>query len=124
MDDVLKDSNAEELYITVASHDEETSTKMIENLNHHQEMMQNMCVYQSTKEVMQEARDCGTSMGRMHAMHQLQEYDSNHNQSDIEEESTKDLMEAHEKYNQEMMEGNGMHHHHNGMNSGRMDHHK
>ena len=124
MDEVLKDSNAEEVYITVASQDEETSTEMMENLNHHQEMMRNMRVYQSTKEVMQEARDCGTSMGRMHAMHQLKEYDSDHNQSDIEEESTQELMEAHEKHHQEMMEGNGMHHHHDGMKGGHMNHHR
>lgn len=124
MDEVLKDSDAEELYITVASQDEDTSTQMMEKLNHHQKMMKNMHVYHSTKEVMQEARNCGTSMGRMHAMHQLQEYDSENKPSEIENEATQELMEAHEKYHQEMMEDGNMAPHHGGMNGGHMNHHR
>lgn len=114
MDEVLSDVESEEIYITVASNDEKTSEQMMTDLSHHQEMMGNMHLYQSTKEVMQEAQAYGTSMGRMHAMHQLQEYDSNNTQSDIENESTQNLMEAVEKHHQEMMEGNGTHHHHGG----------
>ena len=121
IEEILTTTESEEVYITVSS-DEETSTQMINKLSHHQEMMQNMQIYQSTKETMQEARDCGTSMGRMHAMHQLQESDIEDSQSDIEGESTKDLMKAAEKHHQEMMEGNGMHHH-GEKNSGHMKHH-
>lgn len=123
IEEILTITESEEVYITVASSDEETSTQMIDKLSHHQEMMQNMQIYQSTKETMQEARDCGTSMGRMHAMHQLQESDIEDSQSDIEGESTKDLMKAAEKHHQEMMEGNRMHHHHGEKNTGHMKHH-
>lgn len=123
MEEILRDSDSEEVYVTVASNDEEISTQMMDTLSHHQEMMQNMRVYQSTKEIMSEARETGTSMGRMHAMHQLQEYDTNYSETDIEDESTQELMEAHEKHHQEMMEDNGMHHHHSEKNSGHMKHH-
>lgn len=123
IEEILNDSEAEEIYITIASQNEETTSKMISNLNHHQEMMKNIQVFASTEEVMNKARESHIPMGRMHAMHQLQEYDGDYSENNLEKESTKELMENFKIHHQEMMEGGGMHNHHNQKNhNGHMRH--
>lgn len=121
MDEILSESNSEVVYVTVASQSEETTDEMIENLARHQEMMENMHVYQSSEEIMKQARNSQTPMGRMHALHQLREFDQEFSPAELEKESTRELMEIFERHHQEMMKG-GHKHHQNGerMNGGPM----
>lgn len=111
MEEVLSDSSSENVYVTVASRNENRSERMMNELSHHQERMQNMHLYHSDKDIMNQARENSIPMGRMHAMHQLQGSDGD--KDDLDKESTRELMEAMEKHHQEMME-NGHHHHQNG----------
>ena len=73
MDEILSDADAEDVYVTVASRNEAATREMVANLTTHQEMMRNMHIYQSSEEIMKKARENEMSMGRMHAMHELQE---------------------------------------------------
>lgn len=100
MDELLSDVDAETIYITVASRNEETTAEMIANLNHYQEMMQTMHVYESSEEMMDQARENEVPMGRMHVMHELRESGEEGVPST---ESTKELMEAFERHHQDRM---------------------
>lgn len=108
IDEILSDTDAENIYVTVASGDEAVATEMVATLTHYQEMMRNMHIYQSSKEIMNQARKSDMSMGRMHAMHELRESDDAGIYSNIENEPTQELMETFEKHHQEMMHGGHM----------------
>lgn len=121
MDEILSDADAEDVYVTVASRNEAATREMVANLTTHQEMMRNMHIYQSSEEIMKKARENEMSMGRMHAMHELQESGEEYNTTDIETESTQELMEAFDRHHQEMMRGGHMHRPGGGMNGGHMN---
>lgn len=121
MDEILSDADAEDVYVTVASRNEAATTEMVTDLAPYQEMMQNMHIYQSSKEIMNQARKSDMPMGRMHAMHELQESGEEYNTTDIETESTQELMEAFDRHHQEMMRGGHMNRPGGGMNGGHMN---
>ena len=113
MNEILNDLDTEEVYITVASHNEEATREMADNLTTHQEMMRNMHIYQSSEEIMNRARESRMPMGRMHAIHELREIENTETSFNIENESTQDLMEIFEEHHREMM-GDGHMHNQNG----------
>lgn len=121
IDEILSDTDAENIYVTVASGDEAVATEMVATLTHYQEMMRNMHIYQSSKEIMNQARKSDMPMGRMHAMHELRESDDAGIYSNIENEPTQELMETFEKHHQEMMHGGHMNRPGGGMHGGHMN---
>lgn len=121
IDEILSDTDAENIYVTVASGDEAVATEMVANLTPYQEMMRNMHIYQSSKEIMNQARKSDMPMGRMHAMHELRESDDAGIYSNIENEPTQELMETFEKHHQEMMHGGHMNRPGGGMHGGHMN---
>ena len=121
IDEILSDTDAEGIYVTVASGAEAVATEMVANLTPYQEMMQNMHVYQSSKEIMNQARVSDMPMGRMHAMHELRESDDTGIYSNIENEPTQELMEAFERHHQEMMHGGYKNRPGGGMHGGHMN---
>lgn len=121
IDEILSDIDAENIYVTVASGDEAVATEMVANLTPYQEMMRNMYIYQSSKEIMNQARKSDMPMGRMHAMHELRESDDTGIYSNIENELTQELMETFERHHQEMMHGNHMNRPGGGMHGGHMN---
>jgi len=121
IDEILSDTDAENIYVTVASGDEAVATEMVANLTPHQEMMRNMHIYQSSKEIMNQARKSDMPMGRMHAMDELRESDDAGIYSNIENEPTQELMETFEKHHQEMMHGGHMNRPGGGMHGGHMN---
>lgn len=121
IDEILSDTDAENIYVTVASGDEAVATEMVATLTHYQEMMRNMHIYQSSKEIMNQARESNMPMGRMHAMHELRESDDAGIYSNIENEPTQELMETFERHHQEMMHGGHMNRPGGGMHDGHMN---
>ena len=121
IDEILSDTDAENIYVTVASGAEAVATEMVATLTHYQEMMRNMHVYQSSKEIMNQARESDMPMGRMHAMHELRESDDTGIYSNIENELTQELMEAFERHHQEMMHGGHKNRPGGGMHGGHMN---
>lgn len=121
MAELLSETDAENIYVTVASGDEAVATEMVATLTHYQEMMRNMHIYQSSKEIMNQARKSDMPMGRMHAMHELRESDDAGIYSNIENEPTQELMETFEKHHQEMMHGGHMNRPGGGMHGGHMN---
>ncbi len=119
--EILSETDAENIYVTVASRDEAATTEMVTDLAPYQEMMQNMHIYQSSKEIMNQARESNMPMGRMHAMHELRESDDAGIYSNIENEPTQELMETFERHHQEMMHGGHMNRPGGGMHDGHMN---
>jgi len=121
MEELLRKTESEEVYITVASHSEETTTQLINNLSQHQAMMEEMHIFHSSEDIMQLAQESGTPMGRMHAMHELEKWTEDFSRSNIESESTQELMENFERHHREMMEEGHMHRQNGPRNGGPMD---
>lgn len=97
------DAEEDQVYVTVASNRDSRAANMMANLENHEALMgHRMEVFQSSNEMMQEARKAGVSVGRMRAMLQLHELEG---EVDIDDEltlPTDEMIEAVESHHQEM----------------------